>query len=47
MQKQMQTRALGTGKLDVSALGFGCMGAHAVHPVTALQSEYSLWWRAP
>lgn len=21
--------------------------AHAVHPVTAVQSEYSLWWRAP
>src|SRR5262245_30870996 len=21
--------------------------AHAVHPVTALQSEYSLWWREP
>jgi aryl-alcohol dehydrogenase-like predicted oxidoreductase len=21
--------------------------AHAVHPVTALQSEYSLWWKAP
>jgi aryl-alcohol dehydrogenase-like predicted oxidoreductase len=21
--------------------------AHAVHPVTALQNEYSLWWRAP
>jgi aryl-alcohol dehydrogenase-like predicted oxidoreductase len=21
--------------------------AHAVHPVTALQSEYSLWWRDP
>ncbi len=21
--------------------------AHAVHPVTALQSEYSLWWRGP
>jgi aryl-alcohol dehydrogenase-like predicted oxidoreductase len=21
--------------------------AHAVHPVTALQSEYSLWWRNP
>lgn len=21
--------------------------AHSVHPVTALQSEYSLWWRAP
>lgn len=21
--------------------------AHAVHPVAALQSEYSLWWRAP
>jgi len=22
-------------------------GAHAVQPVTAVQSEYSLWWRAP
>jgi aryl-alcohol dehydrogenase-like predicted oxidoreductase len=22
-------------------------GAHAVQPVTALQSEYSLWWREP
>ena len=22
-------------------------GAHAVHPVAALQSEYSLWWREP
>src|SRR5439155_20700788 len=21
--------------------------AHGVHPVTALQSEYSLWWREP
>ena len=21
--------------------------AHAVQPVTALQSEYSLWWRQP
>jgi pyridoxine 4-dehydrogenase len=21
--------------------------AHAVHPVTALQSEYSIWWREP
>src|ERR687898_853772 len=21
--------------------------AHAVHPVAALQSEYSLWWRGP
>jgi aryl-alcohol dehydrogenase-like predicted oxidoreductase len=21
--------------------------AHAVHPVTAVQSEYSLWWRGP
>ncbi len=21
--------------------------AHAVHPVAAVQSEYSLWWRAP
>jgi len=22
-------------------------GAHAIQPVTALQSEYSLWWREP
>src|SRR5437016_12812560 len=22
-------------------------GAHAVQPITALQSEYSLWWREP
>src|SRR4029079_5685148 len=21
--------------------------AHAIHPVTALQNEYSLWWREP
>lgn len=76
----MQKRILGSSKLEVSALGFGCMGlnfsygpaaagavkdlirdgkvkhgglseagantirrAHVVQPVTALQSEYSLW----
>src|SRR5438046_10470778 len=21
--------------------------AHAIHPVTAVESEYSLWWRRP
>ena len=30
------------GELDVSRIGLG-----AVHPVTALQSEYSLWTRDP
>jgi aryl-alcohol dehydrogenase-like predicted oxidoreductase len=27
--------------------GDGGVGAHAVQPITALQSEYSLWWREP
>lgn len=63
----MITRTLGTSRLDVSALGPGCLGlnhgygravcdeagvtasrsAHAVQPVAAVQSEYSLWWREP
>jgi aryl-alcohol dehydrogenase-like predicted oxidoreductase len=76
----MQKRKLGKSGLEVSAMGFGCMGlsrtygppvksliregkvkhfglseagaktigrAHAVQPVAALQSEYSLLWRRP
>ena len=32
----------------LSEAGIGTLRrAHAVHPVTALQSEYSLWWREP
>ncbi len=32
----------------LSEAGVGVIGrAHAVQPVTALQSEYSLWWREP
>jgi aryl-alcohol dehydrogenase-like predicted oxidoreductase len=32
----------------LSEAGVGTLRrAHAVHPVTALQSEYSLWWREP
>jgi len=40
-----------TGKVKhfgLSEAGAGTIRrAHAVQPVTALQSEYSLWWRAP
>ncbi len=54
----MKTRKLGNQGLVVSELGLGCMGmseaapatirrAHAVHPITALQTEYSLWSRDP
>jgi aryl-alcohol dehydrogenase-like predicted oxidoreductase len=42
----MHTRTLGQG-LTVSAVGLGCMGAHAVQAVTAVQSEYPLWTRDP
>jgi aryl-alcohol dehydrogenase-like predicted oxidoreductase len=34
--------------LGLSEAGTGTIRrAHAVHPVTAVQSEYSLWWREP
>ena len=36
------------GYLGFSEAGAGTIRrAHAVQPVTALQSEYSLWWREP
>ena len=36
------------GHLGLSEAGVANIRrAHAVHPVTALQSEYSLWWREP
>ena len=36
------------GHFGLSEAGVGTIRrAHAVQPVTALQSEYSLWWRAP
>jgi aryl-alcohol dehydrogenase-like predicted oxidoreductase len=38
----MQTRALGASRLEVSAVGLGCMGLSYGY-----QSEYSLWWRRP
>src|SRR4051812_41188292 len=42
---------IGEGKVrhfGLSEAGAGTIRrAHAVHPVTALQSEYSLWWREP
>ncbi len=42
---------IGEGKVryfGLSEAGVGTIRrAHAVHPVTALQSEYSLWWREP
>src|ERR1700760_2714856 len=39
------------GKVRHFGMSEACVGtirrAHAVQPVTALQSEYSLWWREP
>jgi aryl-alcohol dehydrogenase-like predicted oxidoreductase len=36
------------GHFGLSEAGVGTIRrAHAVHPVAALQSEYSLWWREP
>jgi len=45
------SRLIEEGKVryfGLSEAGVGTIRrAHAVHPVTALQSEYSLWWREP
>jgi aryl-alcohol dehydrogenase-like predicted oxidoreductase len=42
---------VGAGKVKHFGLSEAAAGtirrAHAVHPVTAVQSEYSLWWRRP
>jgi aryl-alcohol dehydrogenase-like predicted oxidoreductase len=41
-------RAGKVGHFGLSEAGAGTIRrAHAVQPVTALQSEYSLWWREP
>jgi aryl-alcohol dehydrogenase-like predicted oxidoreductase len=36
-------RAIGLCEIDGDQL----RTAHAIHPIAAVQSEYSLWWRAP
>lgn len=41
--KQGKVRYIGLSEVDVDIL----RRAHAVHPITALQSEYSLWTRSP
>lgn len=38
-----KVRAIGLCEVDGDQL----RAAHAIHPVTAVQSEYSLWWREP
>ena len=40
---QGKVRYLGLSEASVQTI----RRAHATHPVTALQSEYSLWWREP
>src|SRR5262245_23110492 len=41
--EQGKVRHFGLSEAGVKTIG----RAHAVQPVTALQSEYSLWWREP
>ena len=41
--KQGKVKHLGLSEAGVQTI----RRAHAVQPVTALQSEYSLWWREP
>jgi len=41
--RQGKVRHFGLSEAGVQTI----RGAHAVQPVTALQSEYSLWWRKP
>ncbi len=41
--KEGKVRYLGLSEISAATL----RKAHAVHPVSALQSEYSLWWTAP
>jgi len=41
--EQGKVRHFGLSEAGVASI----RRAHAVHPVAALQSEYSMWWRAP
>src|SRR5436189_416213 len=41
--QQGKVKHFGLSEAGVKTIG----RAHSVQPVTALQSEYSLWWRAP
>ncbi len=41
--KEGKVRYLGLSEISAATL----RKAHAVHPVSALQSEYSLWWTSP
>jgi len=43
MQKRRSGKHFGLSEAGVQTI----RRAHAVQPVTALQSEYSLWWRDP
>jgi len=43
LMQQGKVKHLGLSEAGVQTI----RRAHAVHPVTALQSEYSLWWREP
>ena len=36
-------RGIGLSEVNASTI----RKAHAVHPISVLQSEYSLWWREP
>ena len=45
--KELVARRQGAALRPVGSRGATIRRAHAVQPVTAVQSEYSLWWRRP